>query len=272
MTFSQRVAHGDRTGQGLHQRVRPEPQGFVRQLELGACLLQLTAVQMDARQGDRGRRVGRLAGQGLISQLARAGQVPAQSLREGQSPEAAVPLMGTLRGRVRASRPEDIGGPAEVAGREFRGAACGQHLNPQPRMAGELSLGDVLQQLFRPGRGARRGRVIPGAAGQGDAGQRRGQPGRDVLPRGPALQDGLRRAEPGAPGTGIGAGQFRRGRDDQELWLRSGRHGRQAPELVRERLCPPGVGELADSQFLDDYPGRELPVTRVGGMADRFAE
>ena len=91
-------------------------------------------------------------------------------------------------------------------------------------------------------------------------------------PAGRRLQDRLRRAEPGALGTSTGAGQFHRGRDDQELWLCSRAARPAAPELVRERLRSPGVDELADGQFLDDYPGRELPVTRIGGMADRFTE
>ena len=56
MTFSQRVAHGNRAGQGIGQRVRPQTEGFFRLLELGARLLELSPVQMDEREGERGGR------------------------------------------------------------------------------------------------------------------------------------------------------------------------------------------------------------------------
>ncbi len=163
MAFGQRVAHGDRMSQGLHQRIRPEPQGADPGFEVAAGLAQLTPVQEDARQGHR-RRGARLAGERLIGQPARAGQVPEQCFRKREIAETAEPLMGGLRGRDLTGRPEDPGGPAEVTGPEVRPASRGQHLDPHPRMAVELRPGDVLQQLLRPGRGARRRCVVPGAA------------------------------------------------------------------------------------------------------------
>ena len=230
------------------QLVRAHAEGGVRLLEPTARLAQLIAFQVHPGECDECRGVGvRPAGRCSCGH-----QVawPANSAARPSRPRKASTSARSPRQSARSSSPAEAASAAtpdsRVTGRlgqltrpQLDGSAAGQHAGPDLRMPGELAARDGADQQLRTGSGRRRRHQVPGAQGSGEADNRGGQPGRDLLIGGKTLQEPVGGIQRGRLDSDRPADNATAARDQVRLQVRP-RLGRAAcPRTRSAREGPP---------------------------------